>query len=107
MEGAIKNSCLILINPLLCVLQYLCAITGAMTTPLDVVKTRLMVQGSANQYKGIFDCARTIAKEEGTHALLKGLGPRVLWIGVGGAIFFGVLEKTKQILAQRYPQPKM
>ncbi|KAJ6920306.1 S-adenosylmethionine carrier 1 [Populus alba x Populus x berolinensis] len=77
------------------------AITGAMTTPLDVVKTRLMVQGSANQYKGIFDCARTIAKEEGTHALLKGLGPRVLWIGVGGAIFFGVLEKTKQILAQR------
>uniref|UniRef100_A0A6M2F9V7 S-adenosylmethionine transporter n=1 Tax=Populus davidiana TaxID=266767 RepID=A0A6M2F9V7_9ROSI len=83
------------------------AITGAMTTPLDVVKTRLMVQGSANQYKGIFDCARTIAKEEGTHALLKGLGPRVLWIGVGGAIFFGVLEKTKQILAQRYPQPKM
>ncbi|KAJ6998241.1 S-adenosylmethionine carrier 1, chloroplastic/mitochondrial isoform X1 [Populus alba] len=83
------------------------AITGAMTTPLDVVKTRLMVQGSANQYKGIFDCARTIAKEEGTRALLKGLGPRVLWIGVGGAIFFGVLEKTKQILAQRCPQPKM
>ncbi|KAL3592598.1 hypothetical protein D5086_011238 [Populus alba] len=83
------------------------AITGAMTTPLDVVKTRLMVQGSANQYKGIFDCARTIAKEEGTRALLKGLGPRVLWIGVGGAIFFGVLEKTKQILAQRCPQPKI
>ncbi|KAJ6352544.1 hypothetical protein OIU76_001723 [Salix suchowensis] len=47
------------------------AITGAMTTPLDVVKTRLMVQGSANQYTGIFDCARTIAKEEGTRALLK------------------------------------
>ncbi|KAB5557343.1 hypothetical protein DKX38_008252 [Salix brachista] len=83
------------------------AITGAMTTPLDVVKTRLMVQGSANQYKGIFDCARTIAKEEGTRALLKGVGPRVLWIGVGGAIFFGVLEKTKQILAQRCPEPKM
>uniref|UniRef100_A0A6N2KSG5 S-adenosylmethionine transporter n=2 Tax=Salix viminalis TaxID=40686 RepID=A0A6N2KSG5_SALVM len=83
------------------------AITGAMTTPLDVVKTRLMVQGSANQYKGIVDCARTIAKEEGTRALLKGVGPRVLWIGVGGAIFFGVLEKTKQILAQRCPEPKM
>ncbi|KAJ6306786.1 hypothetical protein OIU78_021992 [Salix suchowensis] len=83
------------------------AITGAMTTPLDVVKTRLMVQGSANQYRGIFDCARTIAKEEGTRALLKGVGPRVLWIGVGGAIFFGVLEKTKQILAQRCPEPKM
>ncbi|KAJ9146081.1 hypothetical protein P3X46_028392 [Hevea brasiliensis] len=83
------------------------AITGALTNPLDVVKTRLMVQGPANQYKGIFDCARTITKEEGVHALLKGIGPRVLWVGVGGAIFFGVLEKTKQILAQRCPGPPM
>ncbi|KAJ6399140.1 hypothetical protein OIU77_019816 [Salix suchowensis] len=82
------------------------AITGAMTTPLDVVKTRLMVQGSANQYKGIFDCARTIAKEEGTHALLKGVGPRVLWIGVGGAIFFGVLEKTKANSRSKVPRAK-
>ncbi|XP_059631517.1 S-adenosylmethionine carrier 1, chloroplastic/mitochondrial-like isoform X2 [Cornus florida] len=47
------------------------AITGAITTPLDVIKTRLMVQGSANQYKGIFDCVRTIIREEGTPALLK------------------------------------
>ncbi|KAK7279786.1 hypothetical protein RJT34_24844 [Clitoria ternatea] len=78
------------------------AITGAVTTPLDVVKTRLMVQGSQNHYKGICDCVSIIVKEEGTHALFKGIGPRVLWIGVGGSIFFGVLEKTKQILAQRH-----
>ncbi|GAV80233.1 Mito_carr domain-containing protein [Cephalotus follicularis] len=77
------------------------AITGAVTTPLDVIKTRLMVQGSANQYKGILDCVRTIVKEEGTHTLLKGIGPRVLWIGVGGSIFFGVLERSKQILAHK------
>ncbi|CAL5348641.1 unnamed protein product [Camellia sinensis] len=77
------------------------AITGAITTPLDVIKTRLMVQGSGNQYKGIFDCVRTIVREEGPPALLKGIGPRVLWIGIGGSIFFGVLERTKQILAQR------
>ncbi|WCJ43300.1 S-adenosylmethionine carrier 1 chloroplastic/mitochondrial [Euphorbia peplus] len=81
------------------------AITGAMTTPLDVVKTRLMVQGSGQQYRGIFDCLQTISKEEGFHALLKGIGPRVVWIGIGGSIFFGVLEKTKQLLAQRGPQP--
>lgn len=36
---------------------------------------------------------------------LQGIGPRIIWIGVGGAIFFGVLEKTKQILAQRCPGP--
>ncbi|XLU72552.1 hypothetical protein S245_031605 [Arachis hypogaea] len=80
------------------------AITGAVTTPLDVVKTRLMVLGSQNHYKGIYDCVNTIVKEEGTHALFKGMGPRVLWIGIGGSIFFGVLEKTKQILAQRHPK---
>ncbi|PON85650.1 Mitochondrial carrier domain containing protein [Trema orientale] len=79
------------------------ALTGAITTPLDVIKTRLMIQGSANQYKGIFDCVQTIVREEGPPALLKGIGPRVLWIGIGGSIFFGVLESTKRLLAQRRP----
>ncbi|EPS64138.1 hypothetical protein M569_10643, partial [Genlisea aurea] len=76
------------------------AVTGAITTPLDVVKTRLMIQGSGKHYKGIIDCMQTIVKEEGPHTLLKGLGPRVLWIGIGGSIFFGVLESTKRILAE-------
>ncbi|GMI90768.1 SAM TRANSPORTER1, S-adenosylmethionine carrier 1 [Hibiscus trionum] len=80
------------------------AITGAVTTPLDVIKTRLMVQGSSKQYKGILDCVRTIMREEGTHTLLKGIGPRVLWIGIGGSIFFGVLEKTKELLAKKRPE---
>ncbi|XP_023534780.1 S-adenosylmethionine carrier 1, chloroplastic/mitochondrial [Cucurbita pepo subsp. pepo] len=79
------------------------ALTGAVTTPLDVIKTRLMVQGSANQYKGIIDCVQTIVREEGPPALLKGIGPRVLWIGIGGSIFFSVLESTKRLLAERRP----
>ncbi|XP_073059093.1 S-adenosylmethionine carrier 1, chloroplastic/mitochondrial isoform X1 [Primulina eburnea] len=80
------------------------ALTGAVTTPLDVIKTRLMVQGSTNQYKGIVDCVQTIVREEGAPALLKGIGPRVLWIGIGGSIFFGVLESTKRLLAERHPK---
>ncbi|KAK6150541.1 hypothetical protein DH2020_015473 [Rehmannia glutinosa] len=80
------------------------ALTGAITTPLDVIKTRLMVQGSGNQYKGIFDCVQTIVREEGPNALLKGIGPRVLWIGIGGSIFFGVLESTKRFLAEKRPE---
>uniref|UniRef100_A0A803QU40 S-adenosylmethionine transporter n=1 Tax=Cannabis sativa TaxID=3483 RepID=A0A803QU40_CANSA len=79
------------------------AITGAITTPLDVIKTRLMVQGSAKQYKGICDCVRSIMREEGSHIFFKGTAPRVLWIGIGGSIFFGVLERTKQLLAKRRP----
>lgn len=79
------------------------AITGAITTPLDVIKTRLMIQGSTKQYKGIYDCVTTIMREEGSHTFLKGMGPRVLWIGIGGSIFFGVLEKTKVVLSRRRP----
>ncbi|KAJ6797862.1 S-adenosylmethionine carrier 1, chloroplastic/mitochondrial-like [Iris pallida] len=78
------------------------AITGAITTPLDVLKTRLMVQGSASQYNGVISCAQTIIREEGPAALLKGIGPRVLWIGIGGSIFFGVLEKTKSFLSKQH-----
>lgn len=36
-----------------------------------------------------------------SYFILQGIGPRVLWIGLGGAIFFGVLEKTKQMLANK------
>lgn len=79
------------------------SLTGAITTPLDVIKTRLMIQGSANQYKGIVNCVQTIVREEGPSALLKGIGPRVLWIGIGGSIFFGVLESTKRALEKRRP----
>ncbi|XP_048131625.1 S-adenosylmethionine carrier 1, chloroplastic/mitochondrial-like isoform X2 [Rhodamnia argentea] len=81
------------------------ALTGAITTPLDVIKTRLMTQGPANQYRGIFNCVQTIVREEGPSALLKGIEPRVLWIGIGGSIFFGVLESTKRFLSQRHPPP--
>lgn len=75
------------------------AITGAVTTPLDVIKTRLMVQGSKGHYKGVLDCVSKIIREEGAGTLLKGIGPRVMWIGIGGSIFFTALERTKSHLA--------
>lgn len=30
-------------------------LTGLVTTPLDVLKTRLMVQGASGRYKNLFD----------------------------------------------------
>nr|GEV52083.1 S-adenosylmethionine carrier 1, chloroplastic/mitochondrial-like isoform X2 [Tanacetum cinerariifolium] len=35
------------------------------------------------------------------------MGPRVLWIGIGGSIFFAVLERAKLLLAQKRPNPRM
>lgn len=77
------------------------AATGLITTPLDVLKTRLMIQGGAQKYKNVFDCAIKIAAEEGTSALFRGWQPRVIWIGVGGSVFFTVLEASKKLYAPK------
>lgn len=42
--------------------------------PIDVIKTRLQLD-TVGKYRGIAHCGRTIAAEEGTRALWKGLTP--------------------------------
>ena len=79
------------------------AVTGLVTTPLDVLKTRLMIQGSSGQYKNVFDAASQIMKQEGAGALMRGWQPRVIWIGVGGSVFFTVLEQAKKLYAPKPP----
>lgn len=71
--------------------------TAVLTTPLDVIKTRLMTQGATGQYKGIIDCCTKIIREEGAGAMFKGVGPRVTWIGIGGSIFFTFLEGSRVV----------
>merc|ERR1712014_507452 len=46
------------------------------TTPADVIKTRLQAREKAGttNYTGLFDCARSILREEGFSAFFKG-GP--------------------------------
>ena len=76
------------------------ALTGVVTTPLDVLKTRLMTQGTVGgKYSGVVDCARQIARDEGVGALFRGWEPRVLWIGLGGCVFFSALEAAKRAYA--------
>jgi len=79
------------------------AATGLVTTPLDVLKTRLMIQGTSKKYANFLDCAMKIAAAEGPSALFRGWQPRVIWIGVGGSVFFTVLEASKKLYA---PKPK-
>jgi solute carrier family 25 (mitochondrial S-adenosylmethionine transporter), member 26 len=40
---------------------------------------------------------RTV-RQEGTKALISGLGPRVVWISAGGAVFLGAYELAKEFL---------
>ena len=75
---------------------------AAVTTPLDVAKTRLMVQGStpgADRYTGVRDVLVRVAKEEGVATLFSGVVPRVTWISVGGAIFIGSFEEFRRRLS--------
>ncbi|KAA0163579.1 hypothetical protein FNF27_00312 [Cafeteria roenbergensis] len=77
-------------------------VAAALTTPLDVVKTRLMTQTNtavADRYTGVVDALRRVYATEGPMALLSGIGPRVLWISVGGAIFIGSYEEFRRRLA--------
>ena len=77
------------------------AFAAAVTTPLDVAKTRIMLgkdkNGVAYESKVVSTVLR-IAKDEGAGALFSGVVPRVKIIGIGGLIFFGAYENTESYL---------
>ncbi|MES1909681.1 MAG: hypothetical protein MHM6MM_002382 [Cercozoa sp. M6MM] len=76
-------------------------IAAAVTTPLDVVKTRLMTQGTKQHYSGVLDCLSSVYRKEGAKALFAGLVPRTMWISLGGFVFFGAYEKAQSVLQGR------
>eukprot|EP00429_Kryptoperidinium_foliaceum_P048885 CAMPEP_0176122044 /NCGR_PEP_ID=MMETSP0120_2-20121206/61455_1 /TAXON_ID=160619 /ORGANISM="Kryptoperidinium foliaceum, Strain CCMP 1326" /LENGTH=305 /DNA_ID=CAMNT_0017456643 /DNA_START=82 /DNA_END=1000 /DNA_ORIENTATION=+ len=74
------------------------AISHGITTPIDVVKTR--IQADPKKYdKGMLAASVDIVKAEGPGSLLSGLGPTVVGYGVEGAMKFGVYEVAKPIFA--------
>jgi solute carrier family 25 phosphate transporter 3 len=74
------------------------AISHGITTPIDVVKTR--IQSDPKRYnQGLRKAAINIVKEDGTGVLLGGLGPTVVGYGIEGAMKFGVYELMKPVFA--------
>lgn len=74
---------------------------AGVTTPLDVVKTRLMLGADAQGVaydKGAIECARRIVANEGPRALLSGISARVFWISLGGFLFFGAYDASSSTL---------
>jgi len=86
---------------------------AAITTPLDVVKTRLQTQDvltgdlkSSNnivRYKGAFDTVRRILAEEGAKAFFKGLKPRLALHMPAAAISWTTYEMMKTLLSNTFP----
>lgn len=109
-------------------------IAAAITTPLDVAKTRLMlgidrtgicfwcggvvivvlfdvgaVDVNGVPYKGTMDVLVRLYKEPnangsagGVKTLFKGVGPRVMWMGIGGVVFFGAYEASKSRIERMF-----
>lgn len=75
-------------------------VAAALTCPLDVVKTRLMLGTDklGVPYLGVGDVVQRLAKEEGKAIFLSGIQPRVMWISIGGFVFFGAYETYRSFL---------
>ena len=71
------------------------AVAAGVTTPLDVIKTRMML---AREKVGAGEMVGRIMRESGGRAFFKGLGPRIGWISVGGAIFLGSYQWAVNVL---------
>ncbi|XP_042874042.1 calcium-binding mitochondrial carrier protein Aralar1-like [Penaeus japonicus] len=73
---------------------------ASLTTPADVIKTRLQVAARAGQttYSGVFDAARKIFKEEGGKAFWKGAPARVF----RSSPQFGVTLVTYEVLQRLF-----
>ncbi|GAP92208.1 putative PET8 related protein [Rosellinia necatrix] len=71
------------------------AIAAAVTTPLDVLKTRVML---SKERESVLTVLREIFASHGVRPFFAGIGPRVMWISAGGAIFLGSYQWTVNAL---------
>lgn len=98
-------------------------IAGAITTPLDVMKTLLQTQQTSNShsavkkplsttipaaklidppvkhYSGIMDGMIWNYKNQGLAGLYRGIGPRVFWTSLQSAVMFVIYEQILHIQA--------
>ncbi|XP_043250506.1 S-adenosylmethionine mitochondrial carrier protein-like [Colletes gigas] len=75
-------------------------VSASVTTPLDVIKTRIMLahKNTNSEKLKILYMLKDIYREKGLPGLYAGIGPRIIWITLGGFIFFGTYEKVKTVV---------
>ncbi|KAH7097650.1 S-adenosylmethionine transporter [Auriculariales sp. MPI-PUGE-AT-0066] len=64
-------------------------IAAAVTTPLDVMKTRIMLDTTSAGFRSHINAVYATG---GAGAFFAGVVPRTLWIAAGGAVFLGAYE---------------
>lgn len=74
-------------------------ITGYLSNPLDMIKTKLMVDGQL--YSGFFDCVRKTVQTGGVSSLFNGGAARVAWLMPFTAIYLPIYDIFKRRLEAR------
>ncbi|PON76280.1 Mitochondrial carrier domain containing protein [Parasponia andersonii] len=90
------------------------AISASITTPLDVVKTRLMTQvqvdgankAAAAMYSGVSNTVKQILIEEGWVGLTRGMGPRVLHSACFSALGYFAFETARLTILHNHIKQK-
>jgi len=83
-------------------------VAETITMPVDVVKTRLQMDGSGGsikQYNGSMDCAGKLVKAEGPGALFKGLPPALVRQSTYGSLRYGLYGPIKNSMGIEKGKP--
>ena len=84
------------------------AVSGLVSCPLDVIKTKLQAQGgfrtpkdrvkiTTAAYRGVQGTAATIWREEGLRGMYRGLGPMLLGYVPTWAVYLTVYNKSQAL----------
>ncbi|KAH0956352.1 hypothetical protein HN011_009159 [Eciton burchellii] len=75
------------------------AISAAITTPLDVAKTRIMLSNTSAEKEEvkISVMLKEVYRDNGLKGLFAGFVPRITGFTIGGFIFFGIYEQVREV----------
>jgi solute carrier family 25 (mitochondrial S-adenosylmethionine transporter), member 26 len=71
------------------------AITSLITAPVDVIKTRMMI--NPQEFKFFFQSSKLLYEKEGLKAFFLGWKVRMMYITIGGTMFFGVFDSSLRL----------
>lgn len=82
-------------------------VAETITMPIDVVKTRLQMDGSGGikQYNGSLDCAKKLVNAEGPSSLFKGLPPALVRQSTYGSLRYGLYGPIKDSMGIKAGEP--
>ncbi|KAF8097595.1 hypothetical protein N665_0285s0026 [Sinapis alba] len=82
-------------------------LSAYLTTPLDVLKTRLQVQGTTIKYKGWLDEVGQIWRKEGPEFFFRGSVPMVMWYLPASALTFMAVESLERVSERKVRKTTM